>query len=1149
MSDSLIIKGRFAVLNDPPFSGGMADVYKAVDLQNSGSLVAVKVFKHGSIDEPVIAESFRREVQALKELKHPNIIELIDEGFDSETGHNYLVFPWVDSKLEQFLQEQELLGWDDYWQIIGRPILEALAFSHERQYIHRDLKPSNILIDKKQKVLLGDFGISKIKSYFRPSITLAEFTSRPFTPPEYDDGSYTYTRDVYGFGAVTLQCLIDYELRDYSDLEESLGKVDLPPKIKEIIELCISREPSERPANAEYLLGKLLEIQEAREKRFAEKSEVCYVSLHPKTLARLKEELHLPEGQIHSRIEEDLNFACGIKTYKNFQRDDGKQNAENHFRIFSDSFSFHAAADESVLTILNVRFLTPSLLEREREEAFEPNLNFKVGKPIHLSTAKQLVRQLVLSVAEFEEDLKLHKEEAEKERVFEVWRNILRAKLDWEREKQPPLKYSDVEISGNRLIFDLVQVPDNDITGQPWHITTGKERKISVLRGDVEDVQDEKLTLYVQYGKVDSIPTEGDLSFDIRAAESALSRQRSALDAIRYDRSLRADLRQILINPNQAKCPRKDAPESYFQEMNLSQKEAVDAAVNTEDFLVVEGPPGTGKTRFITEVILHELAKNPNTSILLSSQTHVALDNALERLSSAAPDLSLVRLGNHEKVAENIHGLLIENQMERWLDQAQAKSQNFMEKWATQLGIDIQKLQESALLRKLGKALDADFALKQEIFETNESRKKLIPFPVKDNKKIDLYDYGISEEVIREIEEVEDQIDLLEAKRRKNKEFREKVSRDLEIFTGRNYKKFMKLSADQINAKLSDLVNTENDQIKRLQQLLELQAEWFTQFGRSEEFQPALLKRVQVIAGTCVGSAKNISTLDFDLCIIDEASKATATEVLVPLSRAKRWILVGDSKQLPPFQDEVVQDQRFLEKYNLNCDEVQKTLFDMLRESLPKECTKRLSIQHRMVQPIGDLVSKCFYDDLIESKGPDIDSALAKILPKPVTWFTTSRISSCHERFQNLSFSNPQEANFIIHFLKGLNILAQEIGIRYQVAILTGYTAQKNLINRSIDGESSELNFLSLECNTVDAFQGREADLAIFSVTRSNKKGNLGFLQKRERLNVALSRGRLGLVIVGDHFFCRTAAYNPLQDVISHIESHNDDCKLQEIQL
>ena len=89
---------------------------------------------------------------------------------------------------------------------------------------------------------------------------------------------------------------------------------------------------------------------------------------------------------------------------------------------------------------------------------------------------------------------------------------------------------------------------------------------------------------------------------------------------------------------------------NFIQPLNESQQEVVKAALSTEDFLIVQSPPGTGKTTFITEVVLQTLKQKPDARILLSSQTHVALDNALERIQAKNPNLKLVRIGNHERV-------------------------------------------------------------------------------------------------------------------------------------------------------------------------------------------------------------------------------------------------------------------------------------------------------------------------------------------------------------------------------------------------------------------------------------------------------------------------------------------------------------------
>src|SRR5262249_42149284 len=159
------------------------------------------------------------------------------------------------------------------------------------------------------------------------------------------------------------------------------------------------------------------------------------------------------------------------------------------------------------------------------------------------------------------------------------------------------------------------------------------------------------------------------------------------------------------------------------------------------------------------------------------------------------------------------------------------------------------------------------------------------------------------------------------------------------------------------------------------------------------DFHAALLSSCQLIAGTCVGMAgvRRIQELEFDLCIVDEASKATATETLVPLARSRRWVLVGDRNQLPPFIDEGFCDKQSLYSFVLRRDDLEKTLFDHLLDNLPEECKSILYLQHRMVPAIGNLVSHCFYADELKSTNKPHVPTFQVLLPKPVTWITTSR--------------------------------------------------------------------------------------------------------------------------------------------------------------
>jgi superfamily I DNA and/or RNA helicase len=171
------------------------------------------------------------------------------------------------------------------------------------------------------------------------------------------------------------------------------------------------------------------------------------------------------------------------------------------------------------------------------------------------------------------------------------------------------------------------------------------------------------------------------------------------------------------------------------------------------------------------------------------------------------------------------------------------------------------------------------------------------------------------------------------------------------------------------------------------------------------------------------------------------------------------------------------------------------------------------------------------------------------VLPTPVVWLSTSDLSGKGEERAGHGRTNPIEARCIRNVLGSLNFVAKGAKAKLSVAILAGYREQVDEISRQIAGQLPALPALEVECNTVDAFQGREADVAIYSVTRSNVDGRLGFLAEWRRLNVALSRGRLGLVIVGDDGFAFSAkGANPFRKLIEYIDA-SDECSLREAEL
>jgi hypothetical protein len=161
------------------------------------------------------------------------------------------------------------------------------------------------------------------------------------------------------------------------------------------------------------------------------------------------------------------------------------------------------------------------------------------------------------------------------------------------------------------------------------------------------------------------------------------------------------------------------------------------------------------------------------------------------------------------------------------------------------------------------------------------------------------------------------------------------------------------------------------------------------------------------------------------LCIVDEASIATPTEVLVPMSRARRTVVVGDSKQLSPFQDPELKAFGLLEKWGLKPEDQKATLFNHLSAHLPAALRKTLTTQHRMLPAIGDLISECFYGKELRSIERTPAAHLSGVMPKAVTWYSTARKPNRGSRPQGTSFYNDVEVEQVINLLSRIDFYIQ----------------------------------------------------------------------------------------------------------------------------
>ncbi|MFJ6140170.1 serine/threonine-protein kinase [Kitasatospora sp. NPDC092286] len=247
---SQVINGRFLLLGGSARSGGLSEVRKAVDTSSSDSdrqFAAVKLLKRR--DDEIIKVFLERETAALKALEHSHIVRMLDSGWDPLLERYYIALEWVERSLKDDLQAGRPVGWDSFFERIGKSLASALAHAHSLNIEHRDLKPGNVLLTDAGVFKLADFGIAKIRSKVAVNDeTVAEYRSNLYSPPEQED-AVPYVRDVFGYGVLAIQTLSGSKARDYPDLVPALDELDLATEFREILRSCIDFDPRQRPAS------------------------------------------------------------------------------------------------------------------------------------------------------------------------------------------------------------------------------------------------------------------------------------------------------------------------------------------------------------------------------------------------------------------------------------------------------------------------------------------------------------------------------------------------------------------------------------------------------------------------------------------------------------------------------------------------------------------------------------------------------------------------------------------------------------------------------------------------------------------------------------------------------------------------------------
>jgi len=489
---------------------------------------------------------------------------------------------------------------------------------------------------------------------------------------------------------------------------------------------------------------------------------------------------------------------------------------------------------------------------------------------------------------------------------------------------------------------------------------------------------------------------------DLTADEVTRQRQLAAIMTAKDSRGRLGHIRSVLMGDRKPGFSDREFDIEFQTNLNESQQAAVHFALKAETLAVIHGPPGTGKTTTVIELIIQAVQRGEK--VLACAPSNTAVDNLLERLIMAKQ--RVVRIGHPARVAERVRD----------------------------------------------HSLDG-------LVEQHENM-------------------PVIKEMIREAESI----------------FR-KADKWTRAKQPRGYRQEQRRDAKRL---ISDA------------RMLEQQAI------------DSIMGRANIICATTTFNESTLGDRWFDLCVIDEACQSTEPGCWVPLLRSEKIVLAGDHQQLPPT---VLSTEAARQGFA-------KSLMEREMEIYGDQVSRMLTVQYRMHHQIMNFSSDQFYDggliahesvinhlltDLEEVStdsanfggdvSPDSNPAIKKFIEEPVTFIDSAGAGWDEElEPEGLSKRNPKEAELV---LKKAQLLIDAGLPPEDIAIIAPYAAQVRLLRSQAEG-------MDLEIDTVDGFQGREKEAVLITLVRSNHENEIGFLADRRRMNVALTRARRKLVVIGD---------------------------------
>jgi len=478
-------------------------------------------------------------------------------------------------------------------------------------------------------------------------------------------------------------------------------------------------------------------------------------------------------------------------------------------------------------------------------------------------------------------------------------------------------------------------------------------------------------------------------------------------------------LKSVVLGERPMFPPKIVEVEVFNKQLNHSQIEAIESALGTRDGFLIHGPPGTGKTTTLAELIFQGVLRRKR--ILATAESNIAADNILIKLADY-PDLKIVRIGHPARIVPGYEAYSLHAHF-----QAHPKYQAFKGKWE----------------------------------EVTQMRSKQTTF----QKPKDRLRRGLTDAEIMQ-------------KGRSGKGARGIKCRKICSMYGW-------LKQQQ---RIEEKVHT----IKELEQQI---------------FNDILAGADIVIGTNCMSGSDLMQNQYFDIAVIDEGSQQVEPSSLIPLMKARRFVMAGDDQQLPPTI------------INPKAMELQKTLFARLKAQAPWN-VKMLEVQYRMNDQILAYPKSQFYESRLVSDASVAQRSLLDLIPHeslttsgyltpafPVIFTDTSLEGEEALESRNEKSSSYENLHEAVHVQKVIEECFKFGLLSEHIGVIAPYQAQVRLLTRLI-GETG------VEINSVDGFQGREKEVIIISFVRANPEHNLGFLKDLRRLNVAITRAKRKLIII-----------------------------------